>query len=142
EQARDGCECEPAFPPGPELGHQPEPEGGHHSALNARPGRTRAATSPGTTATRLATITVAGISSNNRRIGTWGAGTMPRWRANAIHAHLPAATPNGTPIAMAAMARVVACQATAVRTCRGTNPNVLTIASSRPRRRIDVTKRW
>src|SRR5205823_1436170 len=116
EQTHQGAESQPRLPPGPKLGRQANSNGDHHSALKARPGRSRAATSPGITATRLATTTVPGRSRSNTRMGTSGAGTMPRPRAKTIHAHRPAATPSGTPIAMAATASVVACHATAVRT--------------------------
>src|SRR5581483_1743927 len=142
EYPDDDGQRQPSLPSRPKLGRETKTNRSHYSALNARPGRRRAATSPGKTATRLATMTVPGTISNSTRIGTSGAGTMPIPRSKTIHAHRPAATPNGTPMAMATRASVVACHATAVLTWRGTNPSVLTIASSRPRRRMDVTSRW
>ena len=51
----------------------------------------------------------------------------------------PTAMPAGSPMRSATDTNVVACHATAQRTCAGTNPSILRMARSPRRRRIDVT---
>src|SRR5439155_1562543 len=79
-----------------------------HSALSAIAGRMRPASQPGTTATMLATRSVAGTTSSTGGSGVTGSLTTPSWPASSVHDHRPRATPIGMPTSSAMATIVVA----------------------------------
>src|SRR5438067_5410161 len=117
-------------------------QSGSHSVLSTEAGPTRLAAGAGGAATMFAATRVIGTTSMAATRGMAGSGTTPTLPANALHAHLPAAIPTGSPTASEITATQEACHATVVHTCRRTNPSALRIARARCRRRIDVTRRF
>jgi len=109
--------------------------GATYSAWSNRAAGVRAATRPGTAATRFASTRPPIPTATIAVAGTVGCGTAEIVRANRVQSQRPVTMPAGIPTTVPMRATTVACAATVAASWRLVYPSVFRSASSRRRRR-------